>query len=450
MKLVSAPFTPPIVKFLEQTPILVMKSENLLPFLAWLAVILFVSPLVASSERWPQFRGVDSAGSGGDQRVPVNLSKETLRWSVRLPGPGTSSPVVWDDKLFLTAEVRAAGRTELVRMDAKSGAIEWTRSIEGGDYQTHKFNNLASGTPCVTEDLVIVGWLDVGSEHAKLTAFTHDGDRVWTADLGFHHSQHGVSFNPVASGDRVFVNHAHMGGGFTAAYRLEDGRQLWTSPNPDGAKTSYVAPLVRELDGTGAKEVIQVGELIGMIGFDYETGAINWSLPDAFNHRTISSPVIINGNTDSNEALIAAGNKNGHFFAARVPKIEDGKIAREPRIEWAMESRAPYVPTPVSDGETFYALHDGGTLTAMEAETGVVRWQGKLLGNFYASPVLVDGKLYCLSRSGEMWVVEAGNSFNVLRTAPLNPPEDVTWTDATPAVAHNRLYVRMGSRLDCY
>jgi hypothetical protein len=66
-----------------------------------------------------------------------------------------------------------------------------------------------------------------------------------------------------------------MGGGFTAAYSLEDGKRLWTSPNPDGAKTSYVAPLVRDLDGTDAKEVIQVGELIGMIGFDYETGAIN-------------------------------------------------------------------------------------------------------------------------------------------------------------------------------
>jgi len=115
-----------------------------------------------------------------------------------------------------------------------------------------------------------------------------------------------------------------------------------------------------------------------------------------------------------------------------------------------MESRAPYVPTPVSDGKTLYALHDGGTLTALDAESGSVNWEGKLLGNFYASPLLVDGKLYCLSRNGEMWVVEAGDAFNVLRTSSLNPPDDVTWTDATPAVAHNRLYVRMGSRLDCY
>lgn len=431
-----------------------MKREISRKLIGSLTSLCAFTALVASElpehEQWPQFRGTEGAGQAGIQKVPVNLSKETLRWSVNLPGPGTSSPIVWGDKLFLTAEVRDEGRTELVRLDAKSGAIKWSRSIDGGDYRTHKFNNLASGTPCVTDSLVLVGWLDVASEHAKLTAFTHDGDRVWTTDLGLHLSQHGVSFNPVASGDRVFVNHAHMGGGFTAAYSLEDGRQLWTSPNPDGAKTSYAALLVRELDGTDAKEVIQVGELIGMIGFDYETGSINWSLPDAFNHRTITSPIIINGDGDTNEALIAAGNKDGRFFAARVPKIEDGKIAREPRIEWAMESRTPYVPTPVSDGKTLYALHDGGTLTALDAESGSVNWQGKLLGNFYASPLLVDGKLYCLSRNGEMWVVEAGDSFNVLRTSSLNPPDDVTWTDATPAVAHNRLYVRMGSRLDCY
>jgi len=432
-----------------------MKRANLreilgLSIVCCLAGTIAWGGVASQVETWPQFRGNQGTAIAGGQRVPVNLGKETLRWSADLPGPGSSSPVIWGDRLFVTAEILEEGRVELCCLDAKSGARRWSVALDTGAYRTHKFNNLASGTPCVTEELVVLGWYDAGSGHAKLSSFTHQGDAVWTKDLGAFDSQHGVSLNPVASGDRVFINYAHMGGGYTGAFSLEDGSMLWSSPNPNGAKTSYVAPIVRELDDSGAKEVIQVGELIGMIGFDFESGAVNWSLPGAFNHRTIASPIIINSLANSNDTLIAAGCKEGTFFAARVPKRENGEVVRPAKIEWAMESHTPYVPTPVSNGSTVFALHDGGTLTAMNAETGSIEWKGKLLGNFYASPVLVDGKLYCLSRNGEMWVVDAGEEFKVLRTSDMNPPADVTWTDATPAVAHNRLYVRMGSRLDCY
>ena len=404
-------------------------------------------------ESWPQFRGHCGTAIAETRGIPVNLSRETLRWSVNLPGPGSSSPVIWGDRLFITSEVRTEGKTYLICLDASNGKTLWSRTIEGGDYKTHNFNNLASGTPSLTGKLVIIGWLDVPTKHAKLSAYDHDGDVVWQQDLGPHVSQHGVSFNPVIYGDYVIINHAHMDGGFTGAYRLRDGEPVWSQKHPKGPKgikTSYVSPLIREREDTGTVEVVQAGEKIGMVGFDLETGKVNWSLPDAFNHRTIASPIVINGSAGSSDALIAAGNKNGHFFAARVPKVEGGKEVREARIEWYMESRTPYVPTPVSDGNILYALEDGGTLTALDAESGSVIYREKLFGNFYASPLLVDGKLYCLDRDGNMWVVQAGSEYKLLRKSELNPPDDAAWTDSTPAVAHDRLYVRLGSRVDSY
>ena len=343
-----------------------------------------------------------------------------------------------------------AGRVELTCLDAKGGGIQWSRPLETGAYRTHKFNNLASGTPCVTEDLVVVGWYDSANTHAMLTAFTHDGGVAWTKDLGSFDSQHGVGLNLVAHDDRLIVGYVHMGGGYTGALSLESGDELWSVPNPPEGKTSYVAPLVRDIPGTDQKEIVMVGQLIGMIGLDFETGKMNWELKNVFPARTITTPILLNDGSDSGDVYVAAGCKNNVYFAARLPRWENGEQVSEAEVAWSMETRAPYVPTPVSDGQTVYAVHDGGTLTAMDAETGTVRWQDKLLGNFYASPVLVDGKLYCLSRNGEMWVAQAGKDFKVLRTSALNPPEDVTWTDATPAVAHNRLYVRLGSRLDCY
>ena len=408
---------------------------------------------VEPGESWPQFRGHNGTAIAETQGIPVNLSRETLRWSVNLQGPGTSSPVIWGDRLFITSEVRAEGKTFLNCLDASNGKTLWSRAIEGGDYKTHNFNNLASGTPSVTDSLVIIGWLDVLSKRAKLSAYTHDGDIAWQQDLGPHVSQHGVSFNPVIFEDYIVINHAHMDGGTTGVYRLEDGAPVWSQAHPKGPKgikTSYVSPLIREREDTGSVEVVQAGEKIGIIGFDLETGRVNWSLPDAFNHRTIASPIVINGSAGSVDALIAAGNKNGHFFAARVPKVEGGKVVREARIEWYMENRTPYVPTPVSDGRILYALEDGGTLTALDAESGQVIYRERLLGNFFASPLLVDGKLYCLDRDGNMWVVQAGETYKLLRKSELNPPDDVAWTDATPAVAHDRLYLRLGSRLDSY
>ncbi len=419
-------------------------------------VIAFAFPLVKAvepRESWPQFRGHSGTAIAEGRGVPVNLSRETLRWSVNLPGQGTSSPVVWGDRLFVTAEIRSEGKTVLNCLDASSGKTIWSRAIEGGNYPTHNFNNLASGTPSLTADLVILGWLDVPTKHAKLSAYTHGGDIAWQQDLGPHVSQHGVSFNPVIYKDYIVINHAHMDGGFTGVYRVEDGSPVWSQTHPKGPKgikTSYVSPLIREREDTGSVEVVQAGEKIGIVGFDLETGKVNWSLPDAFNHRTIASPIVINGAAGSADALIAAGNKNGHFFAARVPKVEGGKVVREPKIEWHMESRTPYVPTPVSDGRILYALEDGGTLTALDAESGQVIYRERLLGNFFASPLLVDGKLYCLDRDGNMWVVQSGETYKLLRKSELSPPDDVAWTDATPAVANDRLFVRLGSRLDSY
>lgn len=432
-----------------------MNRSNLREFFVLLNMCCLAGAMawggVASGiETWPQFRGDRGTAIAGDQRVPVNLGKETLRWSMNLPGPGSSSPVIWGERLFVTSEIREEGRIELVCLDSKSGAQRWSVGLAGGDFETHKFNNLASGTPCVTDKLVVLTWFDASSGHTKLSAYTHEGKAAWIQDLGAFDSQHGVSLNPVAHEDRVIVGYIHLGGGYTGAFSLEDGALLWSVPSPAGGKTSYVAPLVREVAGSDAKEVVIVGELIGMMGLDFETGETNWSLRDVFPQRTITSPIIVNGSDASGEALIAAGCKGGVYFAARMPRLEKGQKVSEAEVAWSMDGRAPYVPTPVSDGATVFAVHDGGTLTAMDASTGTPRWEGTLRGNFYASPVLVDGKLYCLSRSGEMWVVEAGEEFKVLRTSEMNPPDDVTWTDATPAVAHNRLYVRLGSRLDCY
>jgi outer membrane protein assembly factor BamB len=181
-------------------------------------------------------------------------------------------------------------------------------------------------------------------------------------------------------------------------------------------------------------------------GLDFETGAELWSLPNEFKERCIVSPVDILAGSGKKDALVVAGCKNNVFFAMRPPDATGG----EAEVAWRLEMGSPYVPTPVSDGTTVYVLSDGGILQAVEARTGKVRWRERLPANFYASPLLIGGKLYCQSREAEVFVAEVGDSFKLLATSDLKPGDEVTWVDSTPAVAMDSLFVRVGARMDCY
>ena len=166
-----------------------MRRHTFLKQLLNSAIISVLAPVAMASnledsETWKQFRGNNATAIASGQKVPVNLGKETLRWSVSLSGPGSSSPVVWGDRLFVTAEDRKAGQVELYCLNAKSGKEIWSKRISTGTYHVHNFNNLASGTPCATDKHVVLGWYDTSTSHAMVTAYSHDGEELWTQDLG--------------------------------------------------------------------------------------------------------------------------------------------------------------------------------------------------------------------------------------------------------------------------
>ncbi|MEC9054450.1 MAG: PQQ-binding-like beta-propeller repeat protein [Verrucomicrobiota bacterium] len=137
---------------------------------------------------------------------------------------------------------------------------------------------------------------------------------------------------------------------------------------------------------------------------------------------------------------------NNVFLAVRPPDATGGKA----EVAWQLGQNAPYVPTPVSDGKTLFVLSDRGVLQAVDPSSGKPRWEKKLQGNFSVSPILLGNRLFCLSRDGEAYFVEVGGEARVLAVSDLSPGEEVTWVDASPALANDSLYLRVGARLDCY
>lgn len=420
--------------------------------LAW-AALFFLESASANKANWPRFRGPDGAGVAADQAVPVSLNETNRVWSVPLSGPGSSSPVVWGEKVFVTSENRARGLVQLHCFHVRDGRSLWSKSVNVGAYRTHKMNNTAAATPAVTQDLVVFSWYDSGRKVAVLSALTHEGEERWSYDIGEFKGAHGLNIVPVIHDGRVFLAHLHQRGGFVVALDADTGKAAWKRSYPETSpKTTYMTPLIRKRKGvTGPQyEVVVSSTSIGVRGLDVKDGKELWSLPGLFDERCIVSPVDILAGSGKEDSLVTVGCKreggNNIFMAVRPADGKDGAVG----VVWRLESFAPYVPTPVSDGKTLYVMADRGILQAVDPMTGKPRWKKKFPANFYASPLLIGGTLYCLSRDGEAYAIAVGEEGRVLARSDLQPGEEVTWVDATPAVANDSLYVRMGARLDCY
>lgn len=405
--------------------------------------LLLCLPLTAGESSWPRFRGTGGSGLS-ESPLPTRLSQETLVWSAKLPGAGSSSPVIWEDKLFLTSENRDRHTISLLCLDAHSGKGLWDRPLKVGDYHLHRFNNTAASTPAISEDRVVVPWFDGPAKTARLTAFDHQGEKIWDFHIGSFQSEHGFCLNPVIHQDSVIVAPLHMGDGFVARISLADGKVVWRKPHPGGGKkTSYITPCLLET-GQGS-EVVLASHAQGVWALDFASGRENWSLPGCLEHRTIVSPFqLIPG--QSSATLIGVACKTGAYLAIRPPGEPGGKA----EIAWRMKGKTPYVPTPVAQAGMVFSLSDGGALTAVDATSGETKWTKQLRANFYASPLIADEHLYAVTREGELIVSSLSEGYREISRNALNPAPGSAEIDATPAIAHGRLYLRVGDRLDCH
>ncbi len=407
-----------------------------------LHLLFALSTLTAfSAETWPRFRGENGSGVSS-AKLPVKFDKENLLWSAELPGPGSSSPAIWDDKLFVTSEDREKKTVSLVCLDAQSGTPDWSKDLTVGEYHLHRFNNTAAATPAISAEAVVVSWFDGKKDIAMLSSFSHDGTKQWDFEVGPHKTSHGVNLHPVIHGDRVIICNLHKGESYVGAISLSTGKAIWKTPYP-GSKTSYVTPYIH--DSSGKKQVIVAAQTIGVIGLDLATGKEQWALPKTLKDRPVVSPINVLAGSKSSDCQIAVGCKNGVYFTVRPPA--SGEKAE---IVWKMKGNTPYVPTPVSNGQNVFVLSDGGMLTALDAATGEKQWQEQLKANFYASPIIADDKLYALTREGEMIVSEVSKDYQELSRSSLTLGPESEWADATPAIAHGKIYLRLGARIDCF
>ncbi len=390
---------------------------------------------VRAEDEWTRFRGPDGTGVTDALSIPVTFDEADYRWKVPLPGSGHSSPVLFGSKLFLTCEIREKNERFVVCLDTADGRILWSWKATFEPYSSHKFNSYAASTPALDAERVYVSWIS-GATFIAL-ALDHQGNPLWERSLEAYQSRFGAGTSPIVLDDVVIVGNNHAGEScFLIGLDAKTGETRWKVPRKTG-RTSFVVPAVyRPKDGP--VEVIFVSPAHGITGLDPRSGKVNWELGGLFTQKTVSSPVI------AGEVVFSTAGQGGRGVESAAVRRGDAPSGRQPELVYEVSDALPYVPTPIAVGEHLFIWADNGVVTCVEAQTGKQAWQERIGGEFFSSPICVGGRLYCVSKQGEVVVLEAAPQYKVLARNQL--PEG---SYATPAVANGCIYFRTFNHLIC-
>jgi outer membrane protein assembly factor BamB len=351
---------------------------------------------------------------------------------VALPGEGHSSPVLWGDRVFVTSCDEATGQFVVLCVNAGDGRLSWQRAYPLTAHSKHRFNTFATATPTVDADRVYVARIEPA--RVTLCALAHDGEPVWEKDIGPFLAKHGSGGSPIVHSGLVIYPNEQEGESFLCALDARTGETRWRVPRTSKAG-NYSTPCVYQPVG-GAPTLIFNGEAHGISAVAPETGDILWEFPGAFDKRSVSSLVI------AGDLIIGScGSGGGGNYVAAV-RAADPAIGKPAERAYEVRRSAPYVPTAIIVGDWLYLWSDGGIVSRVRAATGEIQWQERVDGDFFGSPVCVDGRLFCVSTTGKVVVLSTGEKFEVLAQNPLNET-----THSTPAVAGGRMYIHTSSHL---
>lgn len=411
---------------------------------------------IAAASDWPQFRGPNGSGiAPGDARPPLIWSDtHSLKWRVALPGPGSSSPIVWGDRVFVTCYTgygvgRDGGTPEnlkrhLICVERQTGKILWN-AVVPAEFPEDPFrgyltqHGYASNTPVTDGERVNVYFGKTGA-----LAFDFAGKQLWKVNLGKDSSNRrwGSAASPVLYKNTVIVNAAEES---RSIYALErsTGKVVWKA-EADSLELCYGTPALVDCGGGRTDLVLAVpGELWGM---NPETGKLRWLAETGIAGNVSPSVAVADG------VVVATG---GFPRQSTVAVRTGGKgDVTQSHVLWS-SLNASYVPSPVVVSGHVYVVNDKGFAMCLEAASGKLVYKERLPdlrsarggGSVYASTVWARGHLYAVSRRSGTYVLEASPEFKVVAHNRLSGDESDF--NATPAIVGRQLFIRSNEKLYC-
>lgn len=428
------------------------------------AAALLQAPLIShgapkpAALQWGQWRGPLANGSSPDAHPPIEWSETNhVVWKRALPGKGHSSPVVWDDRIYVTSAEPFGEPVDLVydnapgthdnvgvgqkhrflvlALNREDGKIVWQRTVkeefphEGG----HVTGSLASSSPVTDGERIYASFGSRG-----VVSYDREGALKWRRDYGRMQTlhAHGEGSSIVLHGKRLILNWDHEGDSFLVALDPETGRELWKTPRDE--KTSWSTPLVVE---TSAGPQIVVSATKRIRGYNLETGKLIWEC-GGLSRNVVASPVALDG-------LVFAANSYD-WQALLAIRIGDamGDITDTDHVAWRLSRLTPYVPSLLMESNTLYFLrHNQNILSGLDPRTGKARFEPIRLANLrdiFASPVAAAGRIYVTSREGMTVVVQGGDTPRILAVNRLDDS-----FSASAALVDGQMFLRGEQFLYC-
>jgi outer membrane protein assembly factor BamB len=396
--------------------------------LAFAALLILISAGVRA-EDWPQFRGPTGQGHSSERGLPLDWSESrNVKWKTPVPGRGWSSPVVAGGRVWLTTSVKANGASlRALAYDVETGREAVNVEVfhlRSADLLNAK-NSHASPTPIADGERVYVHF---GAEGTA--ALTASGEIVWKTRLPYQ-SQHGNGGSPMLYGDLLILNCDGSDQAFVVALDKRTGKVRWKTWRRQPWDQAYTTPLLIRVGEQD--QVVSVGAYRAA-AYDPQTGKELWRVSYADGFSNVPRPVYGHG-----LVYIATGFQQPTLMAVRPDGSGD---VTKTHVAWTLRRAAPLTPSPLIVGDEIYVVNDGGIASCLDARTGDTHWQQRLGGEYSASPVFADGRIYFLNEEGGATAIAPGKAFVRLATASLDGA-----TLASIAVADGSFFIRSDTHL---
>ncbi len=463
-----------------------MKITLPLPLLgACFALALPLFAAAAATVSWPTWRGAAGTGSAPDAQPPLQWGDDqNIKWKLQVPGLGYSTPIIWQDQIFLltaiatseegpAAKAAAApstppsapkggdpkgGRSKggkrggpggfggggmkptkfhdftVLAIDRGTGKINWQKTArrEVPHEGHHPTNSFASASPVTDGERLYVPFGSRG-----FYCYDLQGNLVWSKDLGDMQTRNGFGegSSPALAGNHLIIAWDHEGQSFIVALDKQTGREVWRKDRDE--QSSWSTPVVVEVGGR-LQAIVAAAKRTR--SYDAATGDLVWEA-SGLTANIIPTPVVGHG------LIYVMSGYQGNAIQA-IKLTSRGDVSESDNIVWSARKSAPYVPSPVLSGERLYMSKSKDSyLSCLNALTGEVYYQDKRLEGLrelYASPVAANGYLYVVGREGVIAVLKDSSEFEVVATNKLSDR-----IDASPVMIGRELYLRGHQFLYC-
>ncbi len=393
-------------------------------------VILFSMPMPLLADNWPGWRGPNNVGISEEKNLPVSWSRvKNVRWKAELPGAGVSAPVVWEDRIFLTAsDGRLNDRLHVYCHHRADGRLLWhTRLFGSAPTDLYPPGGMAVPTPA-TDGKAVYVLFGTGD----LAAIDFDGKPLWIRSLaqeyGPFRNRWGMGASPILAHGVLYVQVDHWSQSYLLAVDPQSGVNRWKADRPGSVNwTSPIAVNVKD-----KLQIITFGTNF-VRGYDAADGKEMWRV-DGMHFQCIPSPVVLDN------VVFACSGEN--TMAIKM----DGKTGdlTNQNVLWKNKKASAFVPSPLMYKGLLYVPGDRGFAACYDTQSGAQIWKERLGDQFHASPVAGAGRIYFATKEGSVKVIRAGAKFELLADNIMD--ESIV---ASPAISNGQIFLRGEKHLFC-